>query len=247
MSFLDHALLGEIFAAHGGRERWAGLTQITAHARSGGLLPWMKGRARALGEFEISVSTREPVAVLSPFPAPGMRGVFGGDRVRIEAEGGGVVAERQDAREAFFGFGRLRRAFRWDELDALYFAGYAFWNYLNTPRLFDDSRIEAREIAPWRRRRFTWRRLQVTFPEGFHTHSRRQIFYFDDDGRLRRHDYTAEVVGPIARAAHLCDEHRSFDGLLFPTRRRVVPRAPLRRTFPAPTLVAIELDSIAIS
>ncbi|MGH2984998.1 MAG: hypothetical protein ACRDK5_12245 [Solirubrobacterales bacterium] len=92
-----------------------------------------------------------------------------------------------------------------------------------------------------------WRRLNVVFPEDLHTHSRRQCFYFDSRGLLRRHDYTAQVVSRFANVAHLCDEHREVEGLVVPTRRRVVPEGLGNRALPGPTLVWIELDSIGVS
>ena len=71
-----------------------------------------------------------------------------------------------------------------------------------------------------------WRRLEVSFPPGIHTHSQRQTFHVDAAGLIRRHDYVAEPVGRWARAAHYCDQHRQFGGLVFPTRRRVCHEDP---------------------
>jgi hypothetical protein len=84
----------------------------------------------------------------------------------------------------------------------------------------------------------------VTFPDDIPTHSRRQIFYFDDQRLLRRLDYTAEVVGGWAHAAHLCREYRAFGGLKAPTRRRVLPLPFGRTPLPGPTLVELEVHSI---
>jgi hypothetical protein len=93
----------------------------------------------------------------------------------------------------------------------------------------------------------TWRRLDVTFPEGFHTHCREQTFYWDESGMLRRHDYSPDVVSPHANGIHLSTDHREVDGIVFPTRRAVVPRGPGGRPMPGPTIVSIRLDSIALS
>ena len=85
-----------------------------------------------------------------------------------------------------------------------------------------------REVEPWREDAGgeTWRRLEAHFPASLDTHSPRQIFYYDADLRLRRHDYTAEVVGGWARAAHMCADHVEAGGLVFPTRRWVRPIGP---------------------
>jgi hypothetical protein len=86
----------------------------------------------------------------------------------------------------------------------------------------------------------------VAFPPGLDTHSPRQSFFYDESLRLRRHDYVAEVVGRWAHAAHFCDEHREAGGLLFPTRRRVVPIGPGERPLPGPVLVSLDLDEIDV-
>jgi hypothetical protein len=69
----------------------------------------------------------------------------------------------------------------------------------------------------------TWRRLNVTFPASITTHSPEQVFYFGADGLLRRLDYTTEVNADD-RVAHYTEGYKTFDGLAFPTRRRVYRR-----------------------
>ena len=83
------------------------------------------------------------------------------------------------------------------------------------------------------------RTLPVRYPADWPVHSRPQSFRFDATGLLVRNDYTAEVMAPWARATHLCAGHRSFDGLVLPTRRRVHPR----RVRPV-TLVRIAIDEV---
>ncbi len=229
MTFLEEAV-----AAHGGLERWRSAASIEAEVRSGGVALATKLAGGPFRRYRALVSASEPRTVIEPYPAAGARGVFERDRVRIEAEDGRVLAERDDPRSRFPGG---RRRLWWDRLDALYFAGYALWNYLTTPYLLLSDGVEAREEG---------RRLQVTFPPGMPTHSREQTFWFDDQGLLERLDYTAEVFGGWARAAHLCAEHRTYDGLVFPTRRRVVPRSGAGRPRRGPTLVRIDLDGVAV-
>jgi hypothetical protein len=85
----------------------------------------------------------------------------------------------------------------------------------------------------------TWRRLHVTFPASITTHSAEQVFYFGADGLLRRLDYTTEVNArdPVA---HYTEGYKTFDGLAFPTRRRVYRRNP--DSTPDRSLTAITLD-----
>lgn len=86
--------------------------------------------------------------------------------------------------------------------------------------------------------------LRVRYPAGWPVHSREQVFHFDDAGLLRRNDYTAEVIGSWAHAAHLCEDHRTFDGLVVPTRRRVHPRRRNDEPLRAITLVKIAVDHV---
>jgi hypothetical protein len=235
-------LLEEAIAAHGGAERWSGVEAVALEVRSGGFALASKLKRRAVSHYRADVSAREPRAVFHAYPAPDRRGVFTAEAVRIETSDGEVVAERRDARARFPGG---RRLLWWDDLDLLYFAGYAMWGYVNAPFLFAREGFVTREVEPWREDGETWRRLAVTYPPDVPTHSREQSFYFDERGLLRRNDYTAEPFGRWARAAHLCHDHREFGGIVFPTRRRVYPRRRSGRPAPFPTLVRIDLEDVA--
>lgn|SRR5262245_12716796 len=206
----------------------------------------MKGRGRSFADYGLSVSTGEQHAVFEPYPSAGHSGVYAGDQVRTLAADGSVAGERSDPRRAFSGLSGLRRDLRWDPLDALYFAGYAMWNYFNIPYLLERPGFEVSEGEPLEADGESWRRLDVTFPDDVHTHSREQSLYFDGRGLLRRHDYSPDVVASFANAAHLCEEHREVDGLVFPTRRRVVPKGIGGRPLRGPTVVWIDLDSIEV-
>jgi hypothetical protein len=145
-----------------------------------------------------------------------VRGVFERDEVRIETESGEVTARRTHSSKA------ARRRWIWDDLDVLYFFGYALWNYSLSPYLLARPGFECTEIPPWREPDGQlWRRLEVIYPPDIPTHSRQQTFYFDEKGLLRRLDYMAEVFGDFTRAAHYCYDHKEFEGLVFPTHRRV--------------------------
>jgi len=234
-------LVEKAIAAHGGRARFEAIREVSLRIRSGGFAFVMRRQRRTIPPFEVRIATREPHAVLSPYLRPGRRGVFERDRVRIETDDGAPVAERVNPRDAF---GSLRHNFRWDDLDLLHFAGYALWNYVAAPFMFTRPGFELTEREPWEEQGQRWRRLRVLFPDDIPTHSREQDFYFDDRGLLRRLDYTAEVFGGWAKAAHYCTEHRQFDGLVVPTRRRVFPRKRNNRSRPFPTLVWLEIEEV---
>ena len=178
--------------------------------------------------------------------APGDAGVFDRGEARIETDAGELIESRSDPRSWFFGRAGLRRNLRWDALDAIYFAGYALWNYLNTPYLLASEEVRTRELEPWDVGEGRWRRLAADFRPGLDTHSPAQVFYFDEGGLLRRHDYVAEVVGGWARAAHMCAGHVEAGGLVFPTRRWVRPRGPGDRVLAGPTLVSLGISELEV-
>lgn len=234
-------LIQDIIRAHGGADLWGRLGAVEAVISAHGFLFTAKRRP-ALERVRMRAWTREPRFAFFDYPQPGQTAELVGTReVRITDAGGTVVARRLDPRAAFHG---LRRQFWWDDLDFVYFAGYATWNYLTTPFLFlrEGFAFRALDQAPGDPPGTT--RLHATFPGDVPTHSREQVFHFDAQRLLRRIDYTAEIVGSWARAAHFCEEYRTFDGIRAPTRRRVLPLLVGDRPLPGPTLVAIEVHDL---
>jgi hypothetical protein len=224
------SLLDEVLDAHGGLDGWQSVTAVEAELRSGGFALGSKFAGRPFRSYRMSVSLAEPRTVIEAYPAAGSRGVFEAGAVRIESAAGQTLAERRDPRRLFPGG---RRLLWWDRLDALYFAGYALWNYFTTPLLLTRDEVELRADG---------RLLHATFAEGFPTHSREQTFHINERGLIVRHDYTAEVFGGWAKAKHMASQHREFDGLMFPTRRRVT-----HRSSPIPLLVRIDVDAVRVS
>jgi hypothetical protein len=233
-------LLAQAVEAHGATA-YDAAAEITAHVRCGGLAFPLRFQRGKLRDFSGTASTREPRAVLTPYPGPGERGVLEGGSVRIESEGGEVLSAREDARG---GFGSLRHNIWWDDLDLLYFAGYALWGYLNAPFMFRGPGFELEEVEPWREDGETWRGLRVRFPDEVPAHSREQLYYFDDRGLIRRNDYTAEVFGSWAKAAHYCFDYEDFDGLMIPTRRRAMVRRPGGKPVWRAAVVTIAFDRV---
>jgi hypothetical protein len=234
-------LLELAIAAQGGMDRWRQLRTLRVGFSAGGLLLAVKGKRRALYDVEGLVDLSRPQTSIFPYPAPGRRGVFEPERVRIESDRGGLLNERQHPRAAF---GRLRQRLWWDHLDVLYFIGYGLWNYMCLPFLLARPGFVLEEIEPWTEGDERWRRLRVTFPADVPTHSPRQVFYFDARGLLRREDYTADIVSSRARSAHYCFDHQAFSGLVVPTRRRVVPRRADGRALAGPTLAWLEVKAV---
>jgi hypothetical protein len=237
-------LVEQAIAAHGGLELWEGAGEVRAQVSSGGLAFATKHQGRAVRDVEARISTSGQHVVLTPYPEPGQRGVLEeGGTVRIETDAGELIEDRKHARSAFQD---LRHRLWWDRLDILYFATYAMWTYVSTPFVLVREDYRVIELERWVEGGESWRRLAVTFPEYVHTHSREQVFYVDAGGLIRRHDYTAEPIGGWAKAAHYCLDHRTFDGLVVPTRRRVYPRRRDNRRRAGPLLVWIEVPRAAV-
>jgi hypothetical protein len=238
-------LIAKTIAAHGGHELWQRAEAIGLRLSSGGLAFTTKLQGSAVRGVQAQISTDVQRVLFTPYPARGQRGVLEPDgSVRIETETGDLVAERRDARAHF---GRVRQRLWWDHLDILYFATYAIWTYVATPFVFAREDFVVRELEPWDEGGERWRRLAVRFPEHIHTHSRDQVFYVDDAGLIRRHDYSAEPIGSWARAAHYCLDHHEMDGLVVPTRRRVYPRGRDNRSRRWPLLVWIAVGDVSLT
>ncbi len=235
-------LLQAALQSCGDPARWDRLTTARVRMRVRGNLLLSKFKSPLLRPYTVEVSTKKVQAVLAPFGPGGGRGIFAGDWVRIESPAGRLVAERGGARA----HARDHRV--WDDLDLLYFLGYAFWNYVNTPFLFRWDGFQCTELEPWRdpATGAPLRRLLVRFPAGLPTHCPEQVFYFDEQATLLRLDYTADVFSRRIRGAHLCLRPRRFDsGFVFATHRRVVPcRSDLRPLTFAPAAMEGFIDDM---
>lgn len=217
--------------AYGGEERWrrARAIELTLSAWGWAFrLKWQRPARRALARLQIA----EPHVEITPIDRVGHRGVLEGLGVRIETPGGEVIETRDDPRSRFpYG----RRLLWLDTLDQTYFACYALWNYMTLPALLLRRDIAWTELGAGT--------LEARFPRSLPTHCETQQFHFDPDtGLLRQHDYTAEVFGGWARAAHVVLEHGEWQGVPYTSRRRAFPRGPGGRPRPAPLLVGIEIE-----
>jgi hypothetical protein len=228
-------LLRRALAAHGGLDRFDRFQHVTAVVAIGGALWSLKGRPER-SSVHVTVDLHQERAVFAPFGPPNHHAVFTPQRLTVETTEGAVVQERIDPRDHFAGH---TRETPWDDLDQLYFSGYAMWTYLTAPFCLSWPGFAVTEIEPWQEENESWRRLSVTFPPQIASHSMQQTFYFDAEGVLRRHDYEVEVAGNFP-AAHYLFEYESVSGFLVATQRRVFPRQPDNR--PARNVVTIAID-----
>jgi hypothetical protein len=233
-------LLSNVINAHGGLDRWKEILTVVPTLTFGGLAFQSRFNNAGLVERKIKVSVRKPKVILEDFPEKSYRGFFTPDKVWIEHRGE-VVQHRFFPREAFKS---LRHSFYWDDLDLLYFAGYAGWNYFNSPFLLAYEGVETREIEPWIEKGERWHRLEVKFPPSIPTHCQNQVFYFDQSYHMVRFDYCPEVYASWARGAHYCTAYKTWDGIRMPTRRKVFPNRANNKSTYFPTIVWIKVNHI---
>jgi hypothetical protein len=230
------ALLERAVARHGGQAAWeAGGGVSLTPTRLTGMLPRLKGVGRTFPlPRRIDVWPRIGRALFHDYPAAGSHGEFEAGRVRLA---GAVPVEAARHRESFRG---LRAYRRWTPLDALYFFGYALTHYHGLPFTLAEARPQGLRRA---RLDGAWLTgVEVELPPELHTHSRRQTFYFDETGLLRRHDYVADIVGWWARGAHGWHDFTTLpDGRPVARRRTVLARLGRRMT-PLVALDAVLTD-----
>ncbi len=228
---MSTSLRERVIEAYGGEARWRAATAVEVTFSAWGWafrLKWQASFKSAHARFEID----QPRVRITPVGRGGHTGILDGQDVRIEDEQGKVVDSRSGAR-SYFPTGR--RLLYWDRLDQTYFAGYAMWNYMVLPALLLRDDIEWREIGE--------ANLEGRFPPSLPTHCTIQQFRFDPKTALLiQHDYTADVIGTWAKAAHVVLEHGENDGVTFSKRRRVTPRDSAGVPKGGPLLIGIDVD-----
>jgi hypothetical protein len=221
--------------AYGGEARWRAASTIDLVLSARGLafrLKWQPALARA----RQTIAVHAPRVRCTGIDRAGDTGVLEGHDVRLESPAGVALGARPGAR-AFFGPGR--RWLWWDALDQTYFACYAAWNYFTLPALLLREDIGWTEPLPGT--------LEARFPPHLPTHSPVQRFRFDPaSGLLLQHDYTVDIIGGWAKAARRVLAHAVADGIPYPSRMRMTPRAADGSARPSPELVAVEAEELRL-
>lgn len=232
-------LLVSAINAHGGLKRWSELRSLHANVSIGGVL-W--DLVKLPGIFDgVRLELKLPYEEVLLHLADGNeRLVFTPNQVSLESEAGQTIDSRIDPRSAF---ARKSGDPSWDKLDAGYFAGYALWGYLTTPFLYTYPGFQTCEMEPWTESGESWRVLQVQFPDGYAAHTGTQLVYFGEDGLVRRHLYTVDILGG-ARGTNYASEYREVDGIKVATRRRIVGYNEARQKIDEPVLVSIDLSEV---
>lgn len=224
-------------AAYGGRKLWQNAKRVEVEMSASGLAFTLKRRP-FFHHARMVLDAHRPFSTLTPIGRnPAVTGVLDCLDVRLEDEHGKVIADRRNARD-YFKIGR--RLFYWDDLDMSYFANYASWNYFTLPALLMSEKILWKELEPGF--------LEAQFPDAIPTHSRVQQFRFDlQTGLLIQHDYTAQIISPLAIASNVVLQHaKNSTGLVYPSIRRVTPKGPKGKPLGAPVLIRLDIHDYRV-
>ena len=209
--------------AHGGLDRWNQVQGISARLVMSGLGLKQRGPlgdALSQKPMHFQVATHVQSVTFEPFLASGQKGIYGPLRTAIESTDGTVLEELKNPRKTLE---NMPAGTPWSGPQLIYFFGYSLWMYHTLPFSFLQDGVAAEEVEPWKENGETWRRLKVTYPDSYPSHSKEQVHYFDSKGIMRRQDYSSEVRQNLAIAHYLLD-HRCFDGFTFATKRRMYLR-----------------------
>ena len=236
-------LLNKVLDAHGGLDAWRCFERVEATIISGGLMFELKGQPQDPTPRRMAVALQREWASVQPFGADDQKTDFTPDRVAIEKLDGTVVAELMDPEASFEG-DDLHTP--WNPLQRAYFNGYALWTYLTSPFLMVLPGFSARELDPIEDDGRTLTGLQLTFPDGFVSHSTLQEFYFGPDLLLARHDYRVDIAGSFSAIQYISD-FVDVDGIIMPTKRRAYRRGDDGRAILDELMVSIDLSDYHFS
>ena len=234
-------LLDVVLEAHGGLDRWNQLKTIKAKMTVAGAIWEFKQKPGLLTDvtFESGIHDQHHI-VYRDFAGKGNQSVFQPDQLLLKDEKGEILWSRDKPRNAF------DATSPWDELDVAYFSSYATWNYLTQPFTYTLPGFVTEEEASRIEDGETWRALKITYPATIAGHSREQTSYFGDDGLLRRHDYTVDILGG-ATGANYPSDYREVSGIMVPTKRRIYAKDANGDKVLEPLLVSIDIAEISFS
>lgn len=227
--------------AAGGLERWREHSFLSAHLSQGGELWAIKGQAGVLDDMRIDMALHQEWVSHHPFGTAELRSSFTPRRVEVLDGDGKSIEALDDPRGSF-----AAHAFDtpWTRIQLAYFVGTATWTYLTQPFCLTLPGFRVKELSPCKEDGRALRRLRVRWPDYLATHSAEQTLYFDNAGRLARHDYELEIVAG-APTAHMFDGFVSVDGITMPTRHRIHARDAAGGIDTSSVIVAIDVDDVA--
>jgi len=234
-------LVNKVIAAHGGANATAYKT-VKIRANIGGAVWHIKGHSDALADVEFTGSLTEQKASWKNIFKPGYVSTFEPGKVALFDEHSSVLTELDNPRDSFKGY---TVETPWSREQVIYFSSYATWNYATTPFNFLVPGVEVSQLEDWDEKGETLQRLEVIYPDGFATHSKRQVFYFDASGLLKRHDYWPVVLGGSS-ATQIIEDYKEFQGVKTGTKRRIYILNDADNSYQTdPVLVSIDILDVS--
>ncbi|MCJ1325614.1 hypothetical protein MMC10_002277 [Thelotrema lepadinum] len=232
-------------SAAGGQARFDRIQSLEANFDMSGVLWSFKGHSAHSKGVEAYISFKSPQVVYHNMNAhldePNIKWIWTPERVSVQRADGTVLQSRDSPRAKLLQNASPEAP--WDDLDLLYFRGYALFNYFAAPFYFTWEGFETREVKRHQEGGQTWRVLEVTYPNGFPAHCKVQRYYYDEQFKLRGLDYSSDIL-QAGVAAHYCYDGAKVDGLVFPMLRRVVPSQDGESILSAPSMVLLNYHSI---
>lgn len=232
----EKTFLEKVITLHGGLEKWQSFQTIQAHVKIGGVTWTMKGHEGALDDVIFTGDLHQQHATWS--------GIFWGNNSSEFTPEMVSLNHTETLNHPLASFEGHQIPTPWTRLQLVYFSSYATWNYLTMPFNFLQPGIRIHEITPWQEGNETWRRLEVIYPDNIATHSQRQVYYFTEEGYLKRHDYWPRVLGGSS-ATQIIEDYKEFDGIKTGTKRRIYILNDADNSYqPEPVLVSIDVLNI---
>jgi hypothetical protein len=233
-------LLQTVITAAGGMEKWNSLKEVRAHLQVVGAIWEIKGSPEVFKDVYFYADIHNQIAGFENFPQEGQYTTFEPNLITIRESSGEIIDKSVNPRESFNGY---TWDAKWNLLQLLYFSNYAFWTYLTLPFNFTLPGYEAEEIASYNDGSEILRRLKITTPDVIAAHNKSMIFYFGQNGLLKRIDYEPDIIGSIP-STQIVSDYREFNGIMSPTKRRIYMRNEDLTYNSEPVLVAVDVKSI---
>jgi hypothetical protein len=234
-----HRGCDRMIEAHGGHERWRGISRIMATLSMGGLEFVSHMQPRPLRNVEVAADARNTRLTLSPFPERGQSGVFEASRVYIQDEDDAVISERPAP-------GTVTRSLRhwmlWDTLDVLFVTGITAWQALLFPWLLARTGVNPQPAPPGSVD--SSRCVRVSFPADLPLVAHEQVFHAGSTGLVERIDYAPEAYAGWLRVCHLMEDFDVFDGLVLPARQSLYPCLPNAKPWRGARMAWLTLDDL---
>lgn len=219
---MDNQLLENVIRAHGGINRWQQVESIQLSLNIFGPILITKFKSPWLSNIAACIYTEKPYVSFHNFPEEGMTSIFDAYNVYIYDDNDQITSEKDFSLKANQ---QSKPRLQWDHLDLVYFLGQAVWNYSCSPFMLKNDKIECnqgKQLIDADGSRLD--ALNVTFPSSIPSQSKQQVFYFSDEGLLRRNDYIGKAFSPVSIGSNYYHQYETVEGFSFPTRRTLFPR-----------------------